>query len=167
MPVFNYKGLTPAGQSKTGIIDADSAREARIKLRAQNVMVTDITQRAKTVRRDKKKEKVLDFSRSAKGQGEIPMYTRQLATLLKAGIPLAQASTALIEQCQIPDLEACFRDNVKARRLLPDGEYGRIEARGEPYQCQQRLAEEAREAVRLAEQAERSQLSPHTPPDRD
>ncbi len=110
MPVFNYKGLTPAGQAKTGIIDADSAREARIKLRAQNVMVTDITARAKTVRRDKKKEKVLDFSRSAKGKGEVPMYTRQLATLLKAGIPLAQAMTAMIEQCQTADLEACFRD---------------------------------------------------------
>src|SRR5262245_37750733 len=38
------------------------------------------------------------------------MYTRQLATLLKAGIPLAQAMSALIEQCSVPDLEACFRD---------------------------------------------------------
>ncbi|MDJ0974859.1 MAG: type II secretion system inner membrane protein GspF [Planctomycetota bacterium] len=110
MPVYNYKGLTPTGSSKTGIIDADSAREARIKLRAQNVMVTDISQRAKAVRRDKKKEKVLDFSRGAKGTSEVPMYTRQLATLLKAGIPLAQAMTALIEQSQTPDLEACFRD---------------------------------------------------------
>ncbi len=110
MPVYNYKSLTLAGESKTGIIDADSPREARIKLRSQNLMVTDLSQRASTVRRDRKRAKILDFSRSVKGKHEVPMYTRQLATLLKAGIPLAQAMAAMIEQCQIPDLEAAFRD---------------------------------------------------------
>jgi general secretion pathway protein F len=110
MPVFNYKGLTAAGSPKTGIVDADSPREARIKLRSQNVLVTEISQRADTVRRDKSKEKVLRFQRSKKGRGEVPMYTRQLATLLKAGIPLAQALSALIEQADIEDLEAAFRD---------------------------------------------------------
>ena len=110
MPVYDYKGLTPSGGSKDGIIAADSPREARIKLRAQNVMVTKIVERAASQKRDRKKEKVLDFSRGLKGKAEVPMYTRQLATLLKAGIPLAQAMTAIIEQVQIPDLEAAFRD---------------------------------------------------------
>ncbi|MGE0229937.1 MAG: type II secretion system inner membrane protein GspF [Dehalococcoidia bacterium] len=110
MPVYDYKGLTPTGQTKAGIIDADSPREARLKLRNQNVMVTEITARAAAVKATERKQKVLDFSRSAKGKSEIPMYTRQLATLLKAGIPLAQAMTAMIEQCSIPDLEAAFRD---------------------------------------------------------
>lgn len=113
MPVYNYKGLTTRGGTKNGIIDADSPREARIKLRAQNVMVTEITQRsgARTAKdKPERKQKILDFSRSVRGRGEIPMYTRQLATLLKAGIPLAQAMTALIEQCQTPDLESAFRE---------------------------------------------------------
>ena len=110
MPVYDYKGLTPSGGTKTGIVDADSPREARLKLRAQNVMVTDIKQREAAVRRDKKKDKILDFSRGVKGKSEIPMYTRQLATLLQAGIPLAQSMNALIEQCSVPDLEATFRD---------------------------------------------------------
>jgi general secretion pathway protein F len=110
MPVYDYKGLSPAGEAKTGIIDADSPREARIKLRSQNVLVTQIGERAQTVRRDVKKKKILDFRRRRKGRSEVPMYTRQLATLLKAGIPLAQAMGALIEQSSIPDLEACFRD---------------------------------------------------------
>ena len=109
-PVYNYKGLTPAGSSKNGIIDADSPREARIKLRAQNVMVTDITKRSGTIRRDKQKVKLLEFKRGLKGKKEVPMYTRQLSTLLRAGIPLAQSMSALIEQCQTPDLEAAFRD---------------------------------------------------------
>jgi len=110
VPVYNYKGLTLAGENKTGIIDADSPREARIKLRSQNLMVTELSQRGVSVRRDKKKGKLLDFSRGPKGKVEVPMYTRQLATLLKAGIPLAQAMAALIEQCQVADLEAAFRD---------------------------------------------------------
>ena len=53
MPVYNYKGLTLTGENRTGIIDADSAREARVKLRSQNLMVTELTQRTTTVRRDK------------------------------------------------------------------------------------------------------------------
>jgi type II secretion system protein F len=110
MPVFDYKGLTLHGESKTGIIDADSPREARIKLRSQNLMVTELAKRKTSVRRDKAKKKLFEFRRRQRGTGEIPMYTRQLATLLKAGIPLAQSMAALIEQCQVADLEAAFRD---------------------------------------------------------
>ena len=112
MPVYDYKGLTPAGASKAGIIDADSPREARLKLRSQNVLVTDIAPRASTVKaaQAQVKRPLLNFRRSARGKKEIPTYTRQLATLLKSGIPLAQALSALIEQCQTPDLEATFRD---------------------------------------------------------
>jgi general secretion pathway protein F len=110
VPVYDYKGLNAGGTSKTGIIDADSPREARLKLRSQNVLVTQITEREQSVRREVGKKRVLDFRRRAKGKSEVPMYTRQLATLLKAGIPLAQAMAALIEQCSVPDLEACFRD---------------------------------------------------------
>ena len=110
MPVYDYKGLTASGGVKNGIIDADSPREARLKLRSQNVLVTAISERAQSIKRDASKRKILDFKRAAKGRNEIPMYTRQLATLLKAGIPLAQAMSALIEQASIPDIEACFRD---------------------------------------------------------
>lgn len=110
MPVYDYKGLTPAGAAKNGIIDADSPREARLKLRSQNVLVTTMVERAGSEKRDRKKDKILDFRRRKKGRGEVPMYTRQLATLLQAGIPLAQSMSALIDQCSIPDLEACFRD---------------------------------------------------------
>jgi general secretion pathway protein F len=111
VPVYDYKGLTASGGSKNGIIDADSPREARLKLRSQNVLVTEIKERSSgAVRQEDRKAKILEFKRGAKGRGEVPMYTRQLATLLKAGIPLAQALTALIEQCSIPVLEAVFRD---------------------------------------------------------
>ena len=110
MPVYDYKGRTPDGAPKTGIIDADSPREARIKLRAQNVFVTDMTQRKAAAKAVAAKRAILQFSRKARGRGEIPVYTRQLSTLLKSGIQLSQSLSALIEQCQISDLEAAFRD---------------------------------------------------------
>jgi general secretion pathway protein F len=114
VPIYDYKGLTPRGENKTGIIDADSPREARIKLRSQNVLVTEITAREAATAAKKEAggrgRPVLQFRRSRRGRKEVPAYTRQLATLLKAGIPLAQAMAALIEQCQTPDLEATFRD---------------------------------------------------------
>ena len=110
MPVYDYKGLTPQGDTKTGIIDADSPREARIKLRSQNVLVTEIAAREAAQKADIGKRPLLQFRRAKRGKHEVPTYTRQLATLLKAGIPLAQSMSALIDQCQIPDLEAAFRD---------------------------------------------------------
>ncbi len=71
MPVYDYKGLTPTGANKNGIIDADSPREARIKLRGQNVLVTSITERAGSKKRNAKDKKILDFSRGLKGKNEI------------------------------------------------------------------------------------------------
>src|SRR5688572_3744302 len=110
MPVYDYKGLTPTGAAKTGIVDADSPREARIKLRSQNVMVTEIAAREAAKKADVAKAPILQFRRAKKGRKEIPTVTRQLATLLKAGIPLAQSLSALIEQAGVKDLEAALRD---------------------------------------------------------
>jgi general secretion pathway protein F len=111
VPIFDFKGLTPRGESKDGIVDADSAREARIKLRAQNVLVTQIVQRESSTKlSDAESRPLFRFKRAPRGKKQIPTYTRQLATLLKAGIPLASAMSALIEQSETPDIEAALRD---------------------------------------------------------
>ena len=43
MPVFGYRGLSTDGRSVAGVVDADSARTARGKLRALGIFPTDIT----------------------------------------------------------------------------------------------------------------------------
>ena len=56
MPIFQYTALTPAGKTKKGMIDADTARDARVKLRADDVHVTtikEIARKAFGVMRDK------------------------------------------------------------------------------------------------------------------
>ena len=44
MPVFEYKGLTSKGKSVGGIVNADSARSARTKLRRDGVFPTELTE---------------------------------------------------------------------------------------------------------------------------
>ncbi|MBI5367807.1 MAG: type II secretion system inner membrane protein GspF [Planctomycetes bacterium] len=115
MPVYQYRALKESGVPAEGVVDADSPREARTKLRAQRLHVTDLTPlidvgggggpaagtAAAAVARPLLRGRNL---------GEIAMATRQLATLLNAGIPLAQALSALIEQSDSRALEASLRD---------------------------------------------------------
>ncbi len=108
MPVYQYKALKRTGETASGIIDADSPREARNKLRGQSLLVTDITPVEETAQAAPRVSLPRIFSR--RRLSEVAIMTRQLATLLAAGIPLAQSVTALIEQCESKQLEAVLRD---------------------------------------------------------
>jgi len=117
MPIYEYKGIDPGGGARTGIIDADSPRAARSKLRQQNVMVTDLLVSAISSGEGDTKIKprsswrrAFSFERRIRGASSLPVYTRQLATLLRSGIPLAQSLGALIEQVEHRDIEAVVRD---------------------------------------------------------
>ncbi|MHC4932614.1 MAG: type II secretion system F family protein [Planctomycetota bacterium] len=118
MPIYEYKGYQPGGGTKTGIIDADTPREARARLREQNVHVTDLEVSAVSAhtveeaqpKKRKRLKRIVKFQRAIRGAGALPTYTRQMATLLRSGIPLAQALGALVEQVEHKDIEAILRD---------------------------------------------------------
>ena len=112
MPVYTYKAFTTAGQLKTGIADADNPREARLKLRRDGLLVTDIAE-VESLTRKKKSAWAIRRQRKATSR-ELPQVTRQLATLLKSGIPLNDALKALVEQIETRQLEAVFR-NVREK----------------------------------------------------
>jgi general secretion pathway protein F len=112
MPIYEYKGLSSTGQAKTGILDADSPREARTKLRRDSIHVTEIqaidgdqnktsvTLRQIKIKMPNRKESVATLS----------TFTRQFATLLRAGTPLADALQVLIEQAGTRRFETILRD---------------------------------------------------------
>ncbi|MEK2645102.1 type II secretion system inner membrane protein GspF [Bdellovibrio sp. BCCA] len=106
MPIFEYKGLTRDGKNVKGVIDSENLRAARAKLKKDNVYVVDI--------RDKKKvdPKKKSGPRSTKkiGVKELALMTRQLATLIKANIPLVDALTAVSEQVENPVLSEAIAD---------------------------------------------------------
>ncbi len=123
MPIFEYEALNEAGRPIRGIIDAESARTARTKLRGQGVYPTEIREEsvasAQTV-------PSLNLSFNLFGRvraKDLALASRQLATLMEAGIPLISSLSALIEQLGHPVLRKMItqiREKVREGGSLAD-----------------------------------------------
>ncbi|MCH2535157.1 MAG: type II secretion system inner membrane protein GspF [Bdellovibrionales bacterium] len=112
MPIFEYKGLNKSGKNVKGTIDADNIRTAKMRLKKQNVYVVQIADKSKKKRRSGKKAKNIS---GTVGVGDLALMTRQLATLLKANIPLVDSLQAVSEQVENPTLSEILaeaRNNV-------------------------------------------------------
>lgn len=109
MTVYAYKGVNRTGKSVKGVRDADSPRALRNVLKREGVMVTEVLERAEA---ERKAAKDIDLARFFKRVStfDVAMATRQLSVLLRSGIPLVEALTALIDQIDHPDLDAAFTD---------------------------------------------------------
>ena len=98
MPVYEYTALDIKGKTISGIIDADSSRTARQKLRTSKIFPVSIEEVHDTSKIKTKKSFSFKDSFSRVRPYEISMMTKQLATLLGAGLPLVSAMDALISQ---------------------------------------------------------------------
>lgn len=119
MPAFRYEAVDSGGKSQKGVVNADSARAARADLRAQGLLPIEVEAiAAQTEARNRK------FSFGEKlSTVELALFTRQLASLLEAGLPLEQALTALLEQAERPylrDLLASIRADVVGGGTISD-----------------------------------------------
>lgn len=94
MPLFEYKGVSNGGKATKGVIEADSSKTARIRLKQKGVLTTEIRERSA---KSEKAQKT-SYSTGKVKLRNVTMMTRQLATLIKARIPLDEALAALIEQ---------------------------------------------------------------------
>ena len=124
MPIFEYKAINADNRVKKGIIDADTPRDARLKLKKDALFVTDIKES-----RGKKKSAVaikgvtgVDAPNKARIE-QVAAVTRQMASLLQAGIPLAEALRMIIEQAPDKKIEGVFRDiREKVTQGMPLGD---------------------------------------------
>ncbi|MFC1838695.1 type II secretion system inner membrane protein GspF [Thermodesulfobacteriota bacterium] len=98
MSVYEYKALDKKGKSTKGIIDADSPLSARNKLRNSGLFPVDITESSSRVRKQPTGNISLSLLFRRIRQSEISAMTRQLATLMEAGIPLVSSLELLITQ---------------------------------------------------------------------
>lgn len=96
MPLFDYQGVNASGKTEKGNIESESAKSARLRLKKQGLMVTSIVERTTS---NKASTSPLSFFGSIKSE-EVAMMIRQLASLVKANIPLVDALTAVIEQIE-------------------------------------------------------------------
>lgn len=121
MPAFRYEAVDKTGLTSKGVVNADSARSARSDLRAQGLVPVVVES--------------IDHQRDASGKRkralfgdrlstvENALFTRQLASLLEAGLPLEQSLSALLEQSErsyARDLIGSIRSEVMAGSALSD-----------------------------------------------
>ncbi|MBX3158716.1 MAG: type II secretion system inner membrane protein GspF [Deltaproteobacteria bacterium] len=110
MPMYAYKGISPSGKNVSGTRDADSPKTLRQVLRKDGVLVTsfELSRGGKQAKAENAKKRGLSRDVDLGGllggvkKVEIAAFTRQLATLLKSGIPLAESLGALVDQVLNP-----------------------------------------------------------------
>jgi general secretion pathway protein F len=121
VPVYEYRALNASGRSIKGIVDADSSRAARLKLRRSGIYPIELHEEA-DAQSEKRDFDVLRFLRRIKLQ-EVAIMVRQLSTLLSAGLPLVESLTAVIEQVPNPALKKIgtqVRERVNEGSSLAD-----------------------------------------------
>ncbi len=112
MPVYEYKAVDRQNKARKGMVDADSPREARLKLRTEeSLFVTDIQEtRQRRLRKLAIKGVTGVDAPDRRRNEQVAAVTRQMASLLGAGIPLAEALRMVIEQAPDKRIEATFRE---------------------------------------------------------
>ncbi len=114
MPVYVYKGLNERGKEVKGFLDADSPRALRGLLKKQGVRVVEHREEDETKKKGdgflSTSSTEVDFSRyfDRITVSDIALVTRQLATLLRAGIPLIETLGAIVDQVDSPKLKRIF-----------------------------------------------------------
>jgi general secretion pathway protein F len=98
MPVFEYIAIDTLGKRIKGVLDADTAQAARQKLREMELMPAEVGETTKTVRKARDVTLAELFSRPK--TADIALFTRQLAVLMQAGMPLVESFDAVLEQIE-------------------------------------------------------------------
>ena len=113
MPAYKFEALAAACKSKTGLLDADIAKAARAQLRAQALVPLDVVPVAQAANDGRASR----FGRRVFSSTELSVWTRQMAGLVGAGLPLERALTALVDESEDPrqrELVAHLRSEVNA-----------------------------------------------------
>ncbi len=120
MPVYEYKGINSKGKTVRGVKEADGPKALKKLLKKEGIFLTDLYEEkagsAKKKKLSGKKDegsllqKEFDFQKYFQRVSleEVALFTRQLATLLNAGIPLLESLNALVDQTE----------NEKFKRIL-------------------------------------------------
>ena len=119
MPIYDYKGYDSKGKAVKGLKESDSVKSLRVALRREGVMATEIKEGGGSAFEpsgSKNKKGILSrevrfkmlFDRIS--VQEIGVSTRQLATLLQAGVPMVDALNALIDQVDNQSLKNIYSE---------------------------------------------------------
>ena len=107
---YSYKGIS-AGKYVEGTIDALSQEEASFKLKDQKIIITKLI-RTKKKAAEKKKSGGSSFSLFKKKikPEDIVIFSKQFATMVKAGLPILQTLSMLRDQLEHPEVKIIVED---------------------------------------------------------
>ena len=100
MPAYRYEAVDALGSSSKGLVHAESPRAARSDLRSRGLvpLVIDLITGESSAQRNS----LAYWFGDKLSTTELALFTRQLASLLEAKLPLEQAFSALMEQSERP-----------------------------------------------------------------
>ncbi len=102
MPAFSYQAVDSQGVTQRGILEADSARAVRSQLRARDLVPLAV----EPVTADTKTRDIVLWQPRVLNQTALTLWTRQLAGLVDAGLPLERALTAMTDEASTPRQQA-------------------------------------------------------------
>ncbi len=114
MPTYRYTGVSREGVEKKGVVDAENMTAARLKLRADGTYPLALAEQTGV-------ERLLPTLSLLGRQEVLPLLTRQLATLVGAGVPVVSALQALSAQVDDPESRRVLIDiqeNVRSGTTL-------------------------------------------------
>jgi general secretion pathway protein F len=124
---FEYTALDPAGKERKGILEGDTPRHIRQLLREQQLLPVAV---AEVAQREAKRQRSFSLARRVSA-ADLALFTRQLATLVRAGLPLEESLLAVSQQTEKPRVQSIVlgvRARVMEGHTLADGfaEFPRI-----------------------------------------
>lgn len=121
MGAFEYVAIDATGRERKGILEGDTARQVRQILREQSLLPVSVSEIEHKEGRRQRRRFTLRRGMSA---ADLALATRQLATLVRSGLPLEEALLAVSEQSERPRIKSVMlgvRSKVMEGHPLADG----------------------------------------------
>ena len=124
MGAFEYTALDNAGRERKGVIEGDTARQVRQLLREQKLLPVNVAEVTQTESRRQRSFGIgIGLARGISAT-DLALLTRQLATLVRSGLPLEESLLAVSQQTEKPRIKSILlgvRSRVMEGHTLADG----------------------------------------------
>ncbi len=120
MGAFEYTAVDTQGRERKGVLEGDTARQVRQLLREQQLLPVSV---AEVVQTESKRQQGFQFARGISAT-DLALLTRQLATLVRSGLPLEESLLAVSQQTEKPRIKSILlgvRSRVMEGHALADG----------------------------------------------
>jgi general secretion pathway protein F len=120
MGAFEYTALDTQGREQSGLVEGDTVKQVRQLLRERSLLPVTVSE----IRHGEEKRQRSFTLRRGVSAGDLSLLTRQLATLVKAGLPLEEALLAVSQQSEKPRVQSIMlgvRSKVMEGHTLADG----------------------------------------------